>query len=155
MVQPSPPAAGSLWPEPRVPSRCRVHWLPDAKPTDRGVVYRRGEERFLLAWSRVQRAFAAEVGESADASTVVFDLAVVTRGSECVICRTSAAPGEEATRVARAIRVGAPAEAVHASVGAVAQAGAAPRRFPDLAIWTEAVLEAVRFTAEGADDGSA
>lgn len=143
---PRPPAEG--WPEPRVPSRCRVHWLPDAKPTDRGVVYRRGEERFLLAWTRVQRAFAAEVGAEEDAPSVVLDLVVVARGAECVICRTVAAPGEDAMRLARAVEVGAEADGVHPSVRAVAQAGAAPRRYPDLDTWTEAVLEAVRFVVE-------
>ncbi|MDX1649663.1 MAG: hypothetical protein R3263_07395 [Myxococcota bacterium] len=131
-----------------MPSRCRVHWLPDAKPTDRGIVYRRGEERFLLAWTRVQRAFAAQVGEDEEAPSVVLDLAVVTRGAECVICRTVAAPGEDAMRLARAVEVGVPAEAVHDSVRAVAQAGAAPRRVPDLETWTEVVLEAVRFVVE-------
>jgi hypothetical protein len=143
------------WPEPRVPSRCRVHWLPDAKPTDRGVVYRRGEERYLLAWTRVQRAFAAEVGPDARASSLVIDLVVVTRGAECVICRTSAAPGEEAMRMARAVQVGIAAPALHASVAAVAQAGGAPRRYPDLETWTEAVLEAVRFTLEEPRGGPA
>jgi hypothetical protein len=125
-----------------------VHWLPDAKPTDRGVVYRRGDERYLLAWTRVQRAFAAQVGGEGGAGSVVLDLAVVTRGAECVICRTSAAPGEEAMRLARAVQVGVAAPAVHPSVAAVAQAGQAPRRYPDLETWTEAILEAVRFPVD-------
>ena len=46
----------------QVPSRYRVHLLPRAKPTDRGVLYLKGEEQFLLAWARVKRAFAAQVG---------------------------------------------------------------------------------------------
>ena len=55
-----------------VPSRYRVHLLPHAKPTERGVLYLRGEDQFLLAWSRVKRAFAARVGGGGQ-ETVVFD----------------------------------------------------------------------------------
>lgn len=131
-----------------------MHWLPDAKPTDRGVVYRRGDERFLLAWSRVQRAFATEVGGPDEVASVVVDLAVVTRGEECVICRTAAAPGEAAMRLARAVQVGVAPEALHPSILAVAEAGAAPRRHPDLETWTEAVLEAVRFVAQEPGSGA-
>lgn len=142
-----PHSSPAAWPAPRVPSRCRVHWLPDAKPTERGIVYRRGRERFLLAWSRVQRAFAGQVGAAGDPPSVVFDLAVVTRGSECVICRTSAAPGEAAMRLARAVQLGMAGE-VDPSIAAVAEAGGAARRHADLDAWTDAVLEAVRFTLQ-------
>ena len=128
----------------QVPSRARVHRLPGAKPTERGVLYRRGGERFLLAWNRVQRAFAAQVGEDG-AVRAVFDLAVETTGPECVLCRLDTAPGEEAMRVAKAIQVALGDEACNPCVHSLAEAGVACRSYPDLEIFTESVLEAVRF----------
>jgi len=133
--------------EPRVPSRCRVHLLPDAKATDRGLVYRRGEERFLLAWARVQAAFAAEVGEPEGVRTVVFDVAVETRGDECVLCRFDVDPGDEAQALARAIELGVGRDAASASLRALAREGLPSRRYTDLETLTEATLEAIRFRA--------
>jgi len=128
----------------QVPSRARVHRLPGAKPTERGVLYRRGGERFLLAWNRVQRAFAAEVGE-AGAGRAVFDLAIETTGPECVLCRLDAAPGEEAMLVAKAIQVALDDDRCNPCVHSLADGGLACRHYPDLEIFTESVLEAIRF----------
>jgi hypothetical protein len=50
--------------------------------TERGVVYRRGDQRYLLAWSRVHRGLAAEVGEPQGVRTIVFDLAIEVEGPE-------------------------------------------------------------------------
>ena len=131
----------------RVPSRCRVHLLPDAKATDRGIVYRRGDERFLLAWGRVKAAFAAEVGEPEGVRTVVFDVAVETRGDECVLCRFDVDPGDEAQALARAIELGVGREQSSASLRTLAREGFPSRHYADLDTLTEATLEAIRFRA--------
>jgi hypothetical protein len=140
--RPAPPSSG-----PRVPSHCRVHLLPDAKATDRGLVYRRGSDRFLLAWARVQAAFAAEVGEPEGVRTVVFDLAVETHGNVCVLCRFDMEPGDEGQALARAIELGVGREACSASLRALAREGLPSRQYPDLETLNEATLEAVRFRA--------
>lgn len=126
-----------------VPSRYRVHLLPRAKATERGILYLRGEEQFLLAWDRVKQAFAARVGEAAG-SVVVFDLAVEVTGPECVICRLEAAPGE-AQRLARAIELGVAVDARTPGLRALAHEGSAQLRFPDLETFGEASLESIRF----------
>ena len=128
-----------------VPSRYRVHLLPGAKPTERGVLYRRGSERFLLAWGRVERAFAAQVGEPDGARSIAFDLAVEVRGSVCVVCRMEAQPGEDAMRIAKAIQLGVGPESCNPCIESLAADGVASLSFPDTEIFGEAVLEAVRF----------
>lgn len=128
----------------QVPSRARVHRLPGAKPTERGVLYRRGSESFLLAWNRVQRAFAAEVGEPGS-RRAVFDLAIETTGPECVLCRLDADPGEEAMLVAKAIEVALGDDRCNPCVHSLADSGLGCRHYPDLEIFTESVLEAIRF----------
>ena len=125
------------------PSRLRVHLLADPKPTDRGVVYRRGGQRYLLAWPRVRRAFAAAVGETERAG-IEFHLVVESRGAECVSCRVELAPGEAAHRLARALVV-ADEEGVGECVRSLARDGVASRRHPDPEAFADAVLEAVRF----------
>jgi hypothetical protein len=129
----------------QVPSRCRVHLLPGAKPTDRGVVYRRGEEQFLLAWPRVKRAFAAEIGEETNARTVVFDLAVEVAGPELVLCRLAAEPGEPARQVARAIALGTTAEASTSGLEEASGSGRPKRWYPDVETLEVAELESIRF----------
>jgi hypothetical protein len=128
-----------------VPSRYRVHLLPGAKPTERGVLYRRGSERFLLAWGRVESAFAAEVGEPEGTRTIAFDLAVEVRGPVCVVCRMEAPPGEDAMRTARAIQLGVGAEFCNPCIKSLAADGVPSLSFPDTETFGEAVLEAIRF----------
>lgn len=128
-----------------VPSRYRVHLLPGAKPTERGVLYRRGSERFLLAWSRVERAFAAQVGEPGGTRSIAFDLAVEVRGPVCVACRMEAKPGEDAMRIAKAIQLGIGPEICNPCIESLANDGAASLSFPDTETFGEAVLESVRF----------
>ena len=128
-----------------VPSRYRVHLLPRAKPTDRGVLYLRGESQFLLTWGRVKRAFAARVGEASGEHVFVFDLAVDTSGPECVVCRLEAAPGE-APRVARAIELGVAPAARTPGLRTLAERGEAHLSYPDLETFALASLESIRFT---------
>ncbi|HME73473.1 MAG TPA: hypothetical protein VKM54_26965 [Myxococcota bacterium] len=128
-----------------VPSRYRVHLLPDAKPTERGIVYRRGEDRFLLAWSRVEHALGAEVGEPEGVRTIVFDLALEVSGAECVVCRLDAEPGDEAIAVARAIQLGIGRERCSASLRALGAEGLPTRCYADLETLSEANLETLRF----------
>lgn len=128
-----------------VPSRYRVHLLPRAKPTERGVLYLRGESQFLLAWGRVKRAFAARVGEPSGEHVFVFDLTVAVDGPECVVCRVEARPGE-APRIARAIEIGVAPTARTPGLRALAQRGEPQLSFPDLETFAEASLESIRFT---------
>jgi len=128
-----------------VPSRYRVYLLPGAKPTERGVLYRRGREQFLLAWGRVERAFAAQVGDPEGVRTITFDLAVEVRGPVCVVCRMEAKPGEDAMRIARAIQLGVGPEACNSCIESLASDGVASLLFPDTETFGEAVLESVRF----------
>jgi hypothetical protein len=121
-----------------------VHLLPRAKPTERGVLYLRGDEQFLLAWGRVKRAFAAQIGRGAAAQVVVFDLAVEVDGPECVVCRLEAAPAD-APRLARAIEIGVAAAARTPGLCALAHDGVAHLSYPDVETLSEAALESVRF----------
>jgi hypothetical protein len=126
-----------------VPSRYRVHLLPRAKPTERGVLYLRGDEQFLLSWDRVKRAFAARVGEDG-AHTFVFDLAVEVTGPECVVCRLEVAR-EEGSRVARAIELGVARDAWTPGLLSIAHPGSPQLSFPDAETFGEASLESIRF----------
>jgi hypothetical protein len=128
-----------------VPSRYRVHLLPGAKPTERGILYRRGNERFLLAWGQVECAFAAEVGEPEGVRIIAFDLAVAVDGPVCVVCRMEAEPGEDAMRTARAIQLGVGPENCNSCIKSLATDGAASLCFPDTETFDESVLESVRF----------
>jgi hypothetical protein len=128
-----------------VPSRYRVHLLPGAKPTERGVLYRRGSERFLLAWGRVESAFAAEVGEPEGVCTIAFDLAVEVSGPVCVVCRMETEPGEDAMRIARAIQLGVGPEICNPCIKSLAADGVPSLSFPDTETFGEAALESIRF----------
>lgn len=131
--------------EPQVPSRYRVHRLVDPKVTERGVLYRLGERRFLLGWASVKRALAAAVG--ADESVrVVFDLAVEVEGAQAVACRLDAPSGPAARALARAIRVALGPGRCDASLCATADEGRATRRYPDVDTFDDAALEILRFT---------
>lgn len=130
---------------PEVPSRYRVHLLADPKPTERGILYRRGEQRFLLEWGQVKRALAAEVGEPDGPRRAVFDLAVQVDGSECVACRLEAEPGPAARAWALAIELGAGKAACDASLRATAIDGWPSRAHCDLETFGEAALEAIRY----------
>jgi hypothetical protein len=136
-------------PTPEVPSRYRVHLLPDPKPTERGILYRRGDQRFLLAWERVKRAVAAEVGEPEGPRAVVFDLAVEVAGPECVVCRLDAPPGDAAQALARAIQLGLGPVRCDESLRATVSEGWPTRSHRDLETFQEASLESIRFRPLG------
>jgi hypothetical protein len=135
-----PPSDGSSG----LPSYYRAHLLAGAEPTARGLAFRQGEESSLLAWSRVRRAFAAEVGEPEGIRTVVFDLVIGIEGPECVAFRFSAEPGDDARSTARAILVGLGPDLCDASLHTVAAEGFATRTHSDLEPFDEACLESVR-----------
>ena len=130
--------------EVEVPSRYRVHRLADPKPTERGILYRRGDRRYLLEWERVKRALAAEVGDADDAR-VVFDLAVEVDGPECVVCRVDAEVGDGARSLARAIQVGLGAGRCDPSLNATVSGGAPTRSHCDVETFEDAALESIRF----------
>jgi hypothetical protein len=122
----------------------RAHLLAGAEPTDRGLAYAQGEGSSLLAWSRVRRAFAGEVGEPEGIRTVVFDLVIGIEGPECVAFRFSAEPGDDARSTARAILVGLGPDLCDPSLHTVAAEGFATRTHSDLEPFDEACLESVR-----------
>ncbi len=133
--------------EARNSSGYRAHLLPDAKATEQGILYRRGEERFLLAWNRVRRALAGVVGDPDQECTVLFDLAVEIKPAECVVYRMDAAPDEPARRLARAILLGLGADRVTPCVVSLADHGKPTLDYPDLASFEAAALESLRFAA--------
>lgn len=126
-------------------SAYRVHLLADPKATDRGVVYRRGDRRYLLEWKRVQVALAAEVGEHQGVATVLIDLAVEVEGAECVVCRLDTDPGAPAQSLARAVELGVGRDRCHSSLRATANDGWPTRSYPDVESFEGAALESIRF----------
>ena len=133
--------------EARSSSGYRAHLLADAKATEQGILYRRGEERFLLAWDRVQRALAGVVGDPEQECTVLFDLAVEIDPGQCVVYRMDATPEEPARRLARAIFLGLGADRCTPCVAALAEHGKATLDFPVLSSFEAAALESLRFAA--------
>jgi hypothetical protein len=111
------------------PASCVVI-LPEARADDRGVLYRRGGRLFLLPWSRVEAAHAAEVGEAEGVQTVVFDLALA--GRPRALCRLDADPGEAARALGQAVERGLGRKRCSASLRAVALEGYATRSYPDV-----------------------
>jgi hypothetical protein len=126
---------------PVVPSRYRAHRLSDPRPTERGVLYRRGERRFLLDWARVECALAAAIGPAGPEERVLFDLAVQVEGAECVVFRAETESGPVARAFARAVRLGVGAERCHASLGELGP----ERRYADVGTFEDAALESIRF----------
>jgi hypothetical protein len=125
-----------------VPSRLRVHRLVAPKPTERGVLYEREGEVFLLAWTRVRWAFAAEVGE---ARALAVDLVIGGGGPECVSCRVDDAAAADARRIAQAALLALGTEACDPGLRGLAEDGETGRHFAEMDVFGEAVLEAVRF----------
>ena len=131
-----------------VPSRYRVHLLPRAKPTDRGVLYLRGEAQFLLDLepreARVRRARRRGGGR---ARLRVRPGRRDVSGPECVVCRLEAAPGRGAARRARD-RARRRAGRAHAGAPHARRAAARrTSRYPDLETFALASLESIRFTS--------
>jgi hypothetical protein len=126
-----------------VASRYRVDVLSDARPTDAGIASRRGDASPLLEWDRVERAFAAEVGEPQGVRTIVFDLLVEMDDRGCVAYRFDADPNEDAMEVARAIAASVPPDRTDASIKSVATDGVPSRWYPDLEAFAEANLDSI------------
>ncbi len=126
--------------------RYRVHLLPDAEPTERGIVYRRGEASSLLEWSRIERALAAEVGEPEGVRTVVFDLVVGEDDGSWRAYRLDADPAGSAAEVARAIAVALGPERAGAAIKNLAAEGRPGAWYPDLESFEEAALAALAGT---------
>ena len=124
-----------------VPSRYRVHRLSDPRPTERGILYRRGERRFLLDWARVKCALAAAIGPAGPQERVFFDLAVQVEGAECVVFRAETESGASARAFARALRLGVGPERCHPSLGEFGPEW----RYADVGTFEDAALESIRF----------
>jgi hypothetical protein len=137
-MSPSPAADACA---PLVPSRYRAHRLTDPRPTERGVLYRRGERRFLLDWARVHCALAAAIGPAGPEERVLYDLAVKVEGAECVVFRAEVQSGAGARAFARAVRLGVGAERCHPSLGELGP----QRRYADVDTFEDAALESIRF----------
>ncbi len=110
----------------------RVELLLEAKPGPGGIHHRRAGERTLLPWSRIQRAIAAEIGEPEGVRTIVFDLLVESDGTDCLVYRFDADPGEDAMAVARELGAGLGPERATASIKSVATDGIPSRWYPDI-----------------------
>ena len=135
----------SLWgPEPGASSRYRVRLLGDPRVTDGGISHREGDRRQLLAWSEVQGAIAAEVGEPQGVRTVVFDLLVEHEGSDRTVCRLDAEPGEDSIALARAIAEGVGPDRSGGSIKSLATDGSPSRWYPDLEAFEDAAREELR-----------
>lgn len=81
----------------------RVEVLAWAEIGEDGVRFREGAELRVLAWDRVLHALAAHVGEPEGVSTVVFDLVIERKETDCLVCRFDADPGEGAQTAARTL----------------------------------------------------
>jgi len=124
-----------------VPSHYRAHRLADPRPTERGILYRRGDRRFLLDWTRVRCALAAAIGPVGEDDRVFFDLAVTVDGAECVVFRVETAIGADARAFTRAVRLGVGTERCHPSLGEFGP----ERRYADVGTFEDAALESIRF----------
>jgi hypothetical protein len=127
-----------------LPSHYRARLIEGAEVCEQGLAHGRGDERSLLAWSEVLRAFAAEVGEPEGIRTVVFDLVIGIEGLACRALRFDAEPGEAACAVASAIEQGVGADRCDASLHTVAEEGFVTPTHPDLEPFDEACLESLR-----------
>jgi len=110
--------------------RSPVVLLPEAQADERGITYRRSGRLYLLPWSRIGAAHAAEVGEPEGVQTVVFDLVLAARPRRR--CRLDAEPGAPARDLGQAIAHGVGRARCTASLRAVALEGYATRSYPDV-----------------------
>ena len=108
--------------------RYAVQLLHEVEADERGLRHRGG----IVEWDRVERAYAADVGEPEGVRTIVFDLVVEIAGPECVAYRFDAEPGEQAVELARRIEKRVPAGSCSGSVRALAKDGLSSRWYPDL-----------------------
>jgi hypothetical protein len=112
--------------------RYRVDVLAWAEVGPDGVRFREGAEQRTLAWNRVLHALAAHVGEPEGVSTVVFDLVIERKATDCLVCRFDADPGEAAQAVAREILERIGRERCSRSLAELAAEGIPTRAYADL-----------------------
>jgi hypothetical protein len=113
-------------------------------PTRAGLRHRDAAGTQVVAWSRVRRALAAEVGEPQGVCTIVFDL--VLHGPDpgrVEALRFDAEPGEAAVAVARELSVWLAPERLAASIKNLAAEGLAEEWHPDLESFEEHALAAL------------
>ncbi len=114
---------------PTAGSSYRAQLAPGAHPTEDGLAFRDGD---LLAWSEIEWAVAAEIGEPEGVRTIVFDL-IVERGADgCAAYRLDADPGEDAMVLARAIEAAVGPDRAAPSIKSVASDGIPSRCHSDL-----------------------
>jgi hypothetical protein len=121
-------------------ARYRVDLLVRAEVRAGGVAFREGATVRLLPWDRVLRALAAQVGEPEGVSTVVFDLVVERKATECLVYRFDADPGEPARGVARALVDGLGRDRCARSLLDLADEGHPSRAYEDLGALAEGAL---------------
>jgi hypothetical protein len=119
----------------------RVEVLPWAEIGPGGIVFREGPELATLPWSRVLHALAAYVGEPEGVCTIVFDLVVERKQTECLVRRFDADPGQPAQTTARALLEGLGRTRCSRSLADLAAEGVPTRSYPDLDSLAEAQLE--------------
>ncbi len=122
-------------------SRYRVEVLPWAEVQAAGIVFREGPADRTLPWSRILHALAAYVGEPEGVSTIVFDLVVERKETECLVCRFDADPGEAAQAVASTLLERLGRARCSRSLADLAKEGLPTRSYPDLDTLAEASLE--------------
>jgi hypothetical protein len=122
-------------------SRYRVEVLPWAEVKTDGIAFREGPEDRTLPWGRILHALAAYVGEPEGVCTIVFDLVVERKETECLVCRFDADPGEAAQNAARALVERLGRARCSRSLADLAKEGMPTRSYSDLDSLAEASLE--------------
>ncbi len=125
---------------PTAGSGYRAQLIPGAHPAEDGLALADGG---LLAWSAIERAVAAEVGEPEGVRTIVFDLIVERCADGCAAYRLDADPGEDAMVLARAIETAVGPERAAPSIKSVASDGIPSRCHPDLETFEAETLESL------------
>lgn len=124
-----------------VRSRYAVRLVCEAQPTRAGLAHREAAGPQVVAWSRVRRALAAEIGEPEGARTIVFDLVLHGEDPDCVeALRFDAEPGQAAIAMARALASALAPERLAASIKSLAADGLAEDWHPDLESFEEHAL---------------
>ena len=126
-------------------TRYRVEVLPWAEVGPGGIACSEGPEQRTLPWSRILHALAAYVGEPEGVCTIVFDLVVERKETECLVCRFDADVGEPAQTVARALLEHLGRERCSRSLADLAKEGVPTRSYADLDALAEASLEELGF----------
>jgi hypothetical protein len=122
-------------------SRYRVEVLPWAEVAADGIAFREGPEDRTLPWGRILHALASYVGEPEGVCTIVFDLVVERKETECLVRRFDADPGEAAQNVARALVERLGRARCSRSLADLAKEGMPTRSYADLDSLAEATLE--------------